>query len=859
MAYNNSKGPRGFGDIKNEDDVDTQIDFESDSIGFKTNNITRFTVNNSALSCSHSLPLSVSKIVGNGGTENYRLSISSSATEHEQGIQFTGSVGFSGSNDAGQLQKVYYYLPITSSTSISASSMVSHTNTFQEIGAGVITGIIGAGHLSISSSLTEQNEGIGFTGSVGFTGSNDAGSLEKVTYKLPIATNTYLEFTEMSAPGNPATNVGRLYSADDGGTTKLFFKDSAGTATDLLAGGSSISQANAGNNRVVTSVDTNNVNAEANLTFDGNTLKAVGYITSSLGVSSLSGSFEEGVAVGGSTIISADKDLTNVRSVTASTNIYAANGYFTGILDVEGNVVLGNAASDVITVSGSLTASQGLSVNVDDYPIVLGAGEDLSIKHDGSVSLIQNKTGHIVVDNTATAKDIRFILGSDDADTEAVKIRNNSGANKWICDAAGNVSGSGTLQTVGNTFLGAALNVSGNADFDGTITCDDSITIDSTTINAAEIGVLDSVTAGTAAASKAMVLDGSKDISGYRNLSGSGTLQVVGNTFVGGTLHVSGALSSSAALGGLTLTVGGAGNRGFDEDAQLSVNAINANSQGISNAGAIAGATTISGSGAVSGFTGTFEGGLTVGGSLVITEDKVLQNVTTNFSALSASGGVAGLTLTVGGAGNRGFDEDGQLSVNSINANSQGISNAGAIAGATTISGSGNASAFTFTAEGGFKVGGTSVITEDKQIRTRQPHVTHHCYNNGSNGERYLPFVKVADANAPGSATEENQMVAPFDGRLLRVIFRPVGGQAGGATRVAVYKNTNTNALLVAGGIVEFQDVTCSGDASTSNVFNFTGSSHYSAGDIVGVSINPHANPGDVNVVCIWEYDMTGL
>ena len=30
MAYNTSKGPRDMGDIKNEDDTDTQIDFGSD-------------------------------------------------------------------------------------------------------------------------------------------------------------------------------------------------------------------------------------------------------------------------------------------------------------------------------------------------------------------------------------------------------------------------------------------------------------------------------------------------------------------------------------------------------------------------------------------------------------------------------------------------------------------------------------------------------------------------------------------------------------------------------------------------------------------------------------------------------------
>ena len=741
MAYNNSKGPRGFGDIKNEDDVDTQIDFESDSIGFKTNNIARVVIDNSSISSSVDL-----EAVGNS---------------------FLG------------------------------------------------------GNLNLSGNFTMANK--------------------------------YVDISEMVAPGNPASNFGRLYAADDSGTTKLYFKDSAGTTTNLLAGG--LTQANQGNNRVVTSVDANNINAEANLTFDGNTLKAVGYVTSSLGVSSLSGSFEEGVAVGGSTIISADKDLTNVRSLTASTNIYAANGYFTGILDVEGNVVLGNAATDITTVTGRLTASQGLSVNVDDYPIVIGAAEDLSIKHDGN-SKITNTSGHITIDNEATSKDIRFILASDNADTEAVKIRNNSNSNVWACDAAGNVSGSGTLQAVGNTFLGAALNVSGNADFDGTITCDTSLTIDSTTISATEIGYLDGLTLGTVAASKAVTVDANNDFSGYRNISGSGTLQSVGNAFFGGTLSVSGACSSSAGLSGLTLTVGGAGNRGFDEDAQLSANGINNNNSGISNAGSIAGATTISGSGAVSGFTGTFEGGLTVGGSLVITEDKVLQNVTTNFSALSASGEVAGLSLSVGGAGNRGIDEDAQASLNQLNLNSGGITNAGSIAGATTISGSGNASAFTFTAEGGFKVGSTTIITEDKQLRARQIHVTRHHYENGSSAAfKFINFMNATETNV-GAATYTNSMVAPFNGRLVRVLAKFEDAQNGNVT---ISIHTGSGLTISNQPFVEDITVSMPDEANAVGTFNTSGSSHYEAGSIIGIGVDPNANPGRVSMVCIWEYDMTGL
>ena len=38
MAYNTSKGSRNLGDIVSEEDADTKIDFDSDSIALVTNN-----------------------------------------------------------------------------------------------------------------------------------------------------------------------------------------------------------------------------------------------------------------------------------------------------------------------------------------------------------------------------------------------------------------------------------------------------------------------------------------------------------------------------------------------------------------------------------------------------------------------------------------------------------------------------------------------------------------------------------------------------------------------------------------------------------------------------------------------------
>ncbi len=66
MAYNTSKGDRELGDIKNENDPDTQIDFETDQISLKTGGVNRLTTTNTHVSCS--VNISGSKFYGDGST-----------------------------------------------------------------------------------------------------------------------------------------------------------------------------------------------------------------------------------------------------------------------------------------------------------------------------------------------------------------------------------------------------------------------------------------------------------------------------------------------------------------------------------------------------------------------------------------------------------------------------------------------------------------------------------------------------------------------------------------------------------------------------------------------------------------------
>ena len=107
MAYNTSKGTRDLGDIQNEDDKDTQIDFGSDQIAFKTNNVDRLTITNTHVSSSVILSASVfygdgSKlqgVTGSGGTMS-SFSITGDAgsaqtIEHGNTVDIAGGTGIS--------------------------------------------------------------------------------------------------------------------------------------------------------------------------------------------------------------------------------------------------------------------------------------------------------------------------------------------------------------------------------------------------------------------------------------------------------------------------------------------------------------------------------------------------------------------------------------------------------------------------------------------------------------------------------------------------------------------------------------------------------------------------------------------
>ena len=214
----------------------------------------------------------------------------------------------------------------------------------------------------------------------------------------------------------------------------------------------------------------------------------------------------------------------------------------------------GNASSGGNNASGALILQTGLNYGTGASTITFKtrtAGADTSTPGDPQDTLILNTANEVVVNEgklklgstlvTATAAELNVLDGVTagtataskavvlDANKDIGTIRNLTidgtfSDGNYTFDTSGNVSGLGTVGC-------GAITSTGNLAVTGTITGDTSLTLDSTTITTAEIGVLDGVTAGTAAASKALVLDANKDIATIRNLTIDGTFSDGNYTF----------------------------------------------------------------------------------------------------------------------------------------------------------------------------------------------------------------------------------------------------------------------------------------------------------------------------------------
>lgn len=135
-------------------------------------------------------------------------------------------------------------------------------------------------------------------------------------------------------------------------------------------------------------------------------------------------------------------------------------------------------------------------------------------------------------------------------------------------------------------------------------------------------------------------------------------------------------------------------------------------------------------------------------------------------------------------------------------------------------------------------------------LTTKQRHINTAKYTESSADPK---FVRWDAAGSNGSPGVNNKFVAPAAGKLLNVTIRATSAANG--TNISFHKASNgtENLNSVATETIGVDMAS----ANTTYQAEFTDTSVFNAGDILGISLNPTNGFGNVNITCVWELDFT--
>ena len=198
---------------------------------------------------------------------------------------------------------------------------------------------------------------------------------------------------------------------------------------------------------------------------------------------------------------------------------------------------------DVSSPAGDLTVGDDLTLASDAAVLGFGVDTDVTLTHVADTGLLLNSTRQLQFNDASQ------YINAPNATTLDINATDEIELNATLIDVNGNLEVSGTITlgsgaviseaelealddvTAGTVAASKAVIVDSNKDIasfrnltaTGAIT-GGSFVIGSADINENDLEAIDGVTAGTVAASKAVVVDTNKDISSFRNLTASGTV-----------------------------------------------------------------------------------------------------------------------------------------------------------------------------------------------------------------------------------------------------------------------------------------------------------------------------------------------
>ena len=241
------------------------------------------------------------------------------------------------------------------------------------------------------------------------------------------------------------------------------------------------------------------------------------------------------VAASKAVVVDSNKDISSFRNLTATGTVTTATLDVNSIKSTDSTHIRIDEGLDVVGTLKvqEITSLDSTQVLIGDLRVQNITGDDSSVVNindglnvDGN---IQTTSGNITAGGS-------FIIGSADMnETDLEKL-------DGITD--GTVAANKAVVVDSNKDIGSFRNITATG-----ATTSGTFVIGSADINETDLEQIDGLTAGTVAASKAVVVDSNKDIASFRNLTATGTITTAdvaasGNVQIDGNLTVSGTTTS---------------------------------------------------------------------------------------------------------------------------------------------------------------------------------------------------------------------------------------------------------------------------------------------------------------------------
>ena len=648
-------------------------------------------------------------------------------------------------------------------------------------------------------------------------------------------------------------------------TSSAFFVTSSEAGISQIVSSPINTLFDAGEDRVAIFSGSNDLTASTGLTYDSVTLSVTGHVSASLNVS---GSEFYGSGVGLSSLPAA-----SITGQVSAANINIGNGLHnnSSTLAVSASNTSITVASTGISINGAGNTSglvvEGGGLRADpnraDTIASLASGDEFLVADVDDSNNLKKATITQVqtyMDNTLT---FAKVAGSD-----AQIFFNNGGSNTLGADSTFTFNDS--TKIVGVSGLTASSNISASAFYgDGN---------NLTSLNATTL-------VGNVSAANINIGDGLFNDSAALAVSASFGLKASAQGLEVTSSATSGLDVTQAE--GLVISPSRAPTTGTPVTADVILIGDSADSNKVKNTSLTNLTTLVKNNGAGGANTEIqFNNSNAFAGSSALTFNSATN--TLNAATLSASVGVhvtgSNPKLAIGDKGGhapndgmlfirpsdtndralclmQGKESDGNRVIFAVTGSGQVIIGGGHFGGVLSISGSTAETlisaksdtknpAFQVTGQGDTLVSGS--LTVSGSLRAKAIHITSHKFAGSGTNQLYVRFDSNGADTAGGSIPgPNNKLVAPFSGKLIKVVVRATSAPF--ATSIGFHRNTDGNANVDSTAIETISENI--NNANTSQTFTFTDAANYGSGDIVGISINPASDPGNVVMTTVWEFD----